>query len=219
MEELANFIHRNGNLNFTLGLIELPIYRNPDNDELIITPRVLAKTKEIERVVYRFSDKLVEEKVEKEENSRTISETVFFERLQNSVGKEVTEKFKNFVGELSSELHIIPQMGRGKKLSVNLKSTNDTCNFASIQEDGEVWFYGIVSKTEEMGNRKIGIDYLKKLAVIVNGEYYDKYKQWFWCVKRSGKYIQLVNYMKRSSDWKLLISQTMDEIRKVEEEE
>lgn len=220
MEELTNFIHRNGNLNFTLGLIELPIYRNPDNDELIVTPRVLAKTKEIERVVYRFTDKLVEEDIERgKEDSRTVSETVFFERLQNSVGKAVTDTFKAFVGELSSELYIIPKLGRGKKLSINLKSMNDSCNFASIQEDGEVWFYGIVSKTEEMGSRQIGIDYLKKLAVIVNGEYYDKYKQWFWCVKRSGKYIQLKNYMKCSNEWKSLISQIMDEIRKLEEEE
>ncbi|MCD4707652.1 MAG: hypothetical protein K8S62_07920 [Candidatus Sabulitectum sp.] len=220
MEELTNFIHRNGNLNFTLGLIELPIYRNPDNDELIVTPRVLAKTKEIERVVYRFADKSIEEETEIEEvNSRTISETVFFERLQNSVGKAVTDTFKLFIGELSSELHIISKLGRGKKLSINLKSMNDSYNFASIREDGEVWFYGIVSKTEEIGSRQIGIDYLKKLAVIVNGEYYDKYKQWFWCVKKSGKYIQLKNYMKYSSEWKSLISQTMDEIRKLEEEE
>ncbi len=219
MEELTHFIHRNGNLNFTLGLIELPIYRNPENDELIVTPRVLAKTKEIERVVYRFTEKTVEEETEiEEESSRTISETVFFERLHKSVGKAVTDTFKVFVGELSSELHIISKLGRGKKLSINLKSMNDSYNFASIQEDGEVWFYGIVSKTEEIGSRQIGIDYLKKLAVIVNGEYYDKYKQWFWCVKRSGKYIQLENYMKCSSEWKSLISQTMDEIRKLEEE-
>ncbi len=47
MEELAEYIHRNGNLNFTLGLIELPIFKNPNDDTLIITPRILAKTKEI----------------------------------------------------------------------------------------------------------------------------------------------------------------------------
>jgi signal transduction histidine kinase len=37
MEELAKYIHRNGNLNFTLGLIELPIYKNPIQEEIIIT--------------------------------------------------------------------------------------------------------------------------------------------------------------------------------------
>jgi hypothetical protein len=45
MEDLANYIHRNGNLHFTLGLIELPVFRNPTNGDLIITPRVLLKTK------------------------------------------------------------------------------------------------------------------------------------------------------------------------------
>jgi len=222
MEELASYIHRNGNLNFTLGLIELPVYKNPKNGELIVTPRILAKTKEIERIIYRISDKEIEEKENYQQEtteSKTISEKVFYERLQNSIGKETTEEFQKFVQELSSEFNIISKLGRGKRLSLNLKSSNDTYNFASIQQNGEVWFYGIVNKTEELGDRQIGIDYLKKVARIVKGEYDDNYQPWHWCVKRNGKYIQIKEYLNIKDKWKEVISETLNKINKLEEEE
>lgn len=54
MEELVAYIHRSGNLNFTMSLIEIPVYKDRDNGNLIITPRVLVKTKEIERVILSY---------------------------------------------------------------------------------------------------------------------------------------------------------------------
>jgi len=222
MEELANYIHRNGNQNFTLGLIELPVYKNPKNGELIVTPRVLAKTKEIERIIYRFSDLENENKeiVSQEKIvSKSVSEKVFFERLEKSIGIEKSEIFQKFIERLNSEFNISPKLGRGKRLSLNLKSSNDTYNFASIQENGEVWFYGIVYKTEELGDKQIGIDYLKKLAQIVNGKFDNSYKEWQWCVKRDGKYISVLDYLKIQKEWIELISETLDKINRLEENE
>ncbi len=119
---------------------------------------------------------------------------------------------------MSSDLGIIPKPGRGKKLSLNLKSSNDTYNFGSIQENGEVWFYGIVTKTGELGNRQIGIDYLTKVAAAINGEFDTNYKEWFWCVKKNGNYIKITNYLKIKTEWKNIISETLDIISKLEEE-
>lgn len=222
MEELAEYIHRNGNLNFTLGLIELPVFKNPEEDELIITPRILAKTKEIERIIYRISDNQIEERENfKSEitSSQTISEKVFFERLKNSIGESNTREFQAFTEELSSDLNIISKLGRGKRLSLNLKSSNDTYNFASIQENGEVWFYGIVNKTEEIGNKQIGIDYLKKIAFSVNGQFDDNTKEWSWSVKRNGKYIGITEYLKIKDNWKKIISETLNKINEIEQDD
>jgi len=215
MEDLANYIHRNGNLNFTLGLIELPVYKNPINGELIVTPRVLAKTKEIERIVFKIADNPSEN--QEKTITNTVSEKVFFERLQKSIGIEQTENLQTFIKTLNLELNIIQKLGRGKKLSLNLKSSNDTYNFASIQENGEVWFYGIVNKTEEIGKKQIGINYLKKLAELTNGKFDDSYKTWHWCVKRNGKYLNIIDYLKIQKEWIDLISKTLDEINKFEE--
>lgn len=219
MEELANYIHRNANLNFTLGLIEIPVYKNPDEDELIITPRILAKTKEVERIIYRISEtnEDVQQAESKEEVSQTISETVFFERLEKVIGKEKIKELKSFLESLSSDLNMITKLGRGKRLSLNLKSGDDVYNFASIQEDGDVMFYGIVYKTGEIGDKNIGINYLKELASITKGKVETKYKEWSWSVKRNGKYINIVEYLWIKDEWVKLIEETMNKINETEE--
>jgi hypothetical protein len=102
-------------------------------------------------------------------------------------GVEISDKLQEFVSNLIKEGEIITKIGRGKRVSLNLKSADDTYNFASIQENGEVWFYGMVSKTEELGHSQIGIDYLKGLDQLVEGRLDDSYKQWAWCVKKQGR--------------------------------
>jgi len=220
MEELVEYIHRNGNLNFTLALIEIPIYKNPQVGDLIITPRILAKTKEIERIVYRQVDadhEIVELKTNENSESKSISEKVFFERLENAIGSKNVNEVQDFILELKNELNIIAKLGRGKKLSLNLKSPNDTYNFACIQEDGEVWFYGIVNKTEEIGDKQLGIDYLKKLAIIVKATLDDSKKEWYWAVKRDGKYLKITEYMGSKKEWINQISRTLEAIGEIEE--
>lgn len=219
MEELANYIHQNGNLNFTLCLIELPIYKNPLGGELIITPRILAKTKEIERIIYRLAEREIETSDQEKTISKTISEKVFFERLEKSIGKIKSDELQEFINSLRSELNIISKLGRGKRLSLNLKASNDIYNFASIQESGEVWFYAIVIKTEELGDKQIGINYLKNLAKVVDGKFDNSHKEWFWCVKKSGQYINVTEYLKVKPEWKNLISDALDQIAKLEEDQ
>lgn len=213
MEEMAEYIQRNGNLNFTLALIELPVFQKPDKSELVITPRILARTVEIERTVFRTGEE--EAGVPKRPTEgKTISEKAFFERLASAVGHDQSEAFQSFVGELSSELNILPKLGRGKKLSLNLKSADDTYNFASVQENGEVWFYGIVTKTEELGKREIGVGYLRQVADLVHGTVDDSYKEWSWCVKRDGKYPSITEFLRAKRDWKQIIEDTLEAIRK-----
>lgn len=220
MEELATYIHRNGNLNFTLSLIEIPIYKNPNGDEIIVTPRILAKTKEIERIIYRISENEMENGLTdtlKPTEGKSISEKVFYERLEATIGKEKTNQLQEFINKLSAELNIITKLGRGKRLSLNLKSPNDTYNFASIQENGEVWFYGIVYKTNEIGEKQIGIDYLKNLATTIKATFDDNYSEWGWCVKRHGKYVNIAEYMNFKEEWIKIISGTLERINKIEE--
>ncbi|MBN1774827.1 MAG: hypothetical protein JW817_00020 [Clostridiales bacterium] len=149
MEDLISYVQGYGGMSFTLGLVELPVYKNPTTQQLIITPRILAKTREIERTVIRVEDgaRLTEVSTAVKETAPavTISEKDFFERLSLSRGQEITASLQHFIGDLAKE-GIITKIGRGKRLSLNLKSSDDTYNFGSIQEDGDVWFYGIVSK-------------------------------------------------------------------------
>lgn len=218
MEELVSYVSGYAGLSFTLSLIEIPVYKDPDNGDLIIAPRILCKTKEIERTLVRIkeTDRL-EETPGKEPiapKSKSLSEKDFYERLAESMGEGVAKRLEEFINDLSKEFGIIPKIG--KRPSLNVKSGDDTYNFASVQDDGEVWFYGIVSKTEQAGNSQIGIDYLKQLADIVGGQFDDSAKQWSWQVKRNGKYIKIDEYLKVSDKWKKLIGDTLGKIEKLE---
>jgi hypothetical protein len=218
VEELTSYIQRNTNLNFTLGLIEIPVFKNTKTEELIITPRIIAKTKEIERIVYRISENFAETVInEKQENqnSISISEKVFYERLEKYIGKEKQQILCEFIQQLTDELNFVSKLGRGKRLSLNIKSPNENYNFASIQESGEVWFYGITY----IGNKQIGVDYLKKLATLLNANFDDSYKEWQWCIKRNGKYLSVIEYLNKKDDWKKIIIDTLDKIKMIEEQQ
>ncbi|MBI9094681.1 MAG: hypothetical protein JEY71_07350 [Sphaerochaeta sp.] len=221
MEGLSDFIQRYGNMNFTLSLVELPIYKIPSTGQLIITPRIIAKTKEIERIIYQISDGTTGEKrgVVEDSESKTITEKVFFERLEKNIGKQSSDRVHRFIKRLGEELDVYPVVGRGKKLSLNLKTNDETYNFASLQETGEVMFFGIVNKASELGHPEIGREYLEKLAVIVGGYLDDTVTTFSWGVRqRSRKYFSIDNYLEHVDEWIALIRETIDRLRDVEED-
>jgi len=215
MEGLSDFIQRYGNLNFTLSLVELPIYKIPSTGQIIITPRIIAKTKEIERIIYQISDE--KRSVVEEAESKTITEKVFFEQLEKNIGKQTSDSVQRFIKRLGDELDVYPVVGRGKKLSLNLKSNDETYNFASLQETGEVMFFGIVNKTSELGHPEIGREYLEKLAAIVGGYLDDSVSTFSWGVRQANrKYFNVKTYLKHEDEWITLIRETIDRLRDAE---
>jgi len=220
MEELSDFLQRYGNLQFTLALVEMPIFRIPASDELIITPRIIAKTKEIERIIYRISEgtpKKIQD-VQAENDSKTISEKVFFERIEQNIGTALAQEVQRLLQRLDDELNIKGTLGRGKKLSLNLKTTDGLYNFASLQESGEVFFYGIVEKAAELGHEEIGREYLEKLATLVGGYVDDTNYRFGWSVRQKNRtYFPISSYLEHEDAWISLIAETIKNLREVEE--
>lgn len=218
VEELASFLHQYGNLNFTLSMVEIAVYKLSDG-RVLLTPRILAKTAEIVRSIIRIDHdgNVSTEPVTTVEKASSNSEREFMDRLSTNLNRVIVDSLKSFTDELYEQYGIAPRMGRGKKLSFNLKSADDRYNFASVQETGEVWFYGIVSKTDEIGARDIGMSYLKQLAEIVDAEFDDSYAEWNWCVRRNKNYLSIDEYLKQRDEWKELIGDTLKRIAKHEE--
>jgi hypothetical protein len=55
VEAIGEYLQRHAGLHFTLGLVELPIYRLPDGSRLVV-PRILARTHVITRTVVALPD-------------------------------------------------------------------------------------------------------------------------------------------------------------------
>lgn len=208
--ELTEFLERHATLRFTFGLVELPVYRL-DSENVLVTPRVIAKTLEIVRavVVLDHGESRVLSEVDEQAVAQSSSETVFFDRLTQSRGTAVASGVRDLVNELRIRLGIVTKLGRGKHLSLNLKSANDGLNFGSIQQDGLVYFYGIVNKAAELGDRDVGQEYLDNLATIVDGSVDRSMKEWHWCVKKNGEYLQVDELLAKKSEMIEVIDVTL----------
>jgi len=61
------------------------------------------------------------------------------------------------------------------------------------------------------------MDYLIKLAKIVNASFDDSKNEWYWSVKRNGKYLNIIEYLNFKDGWKKQISDTLETINKIED--
>jgi len=221
-EELLSFLNTHARMQFVLSFVEMPVFQFQTDDKYIITPRVIATTRELHRYIdVDSSSNTVSSVTGKSqtvsEPSKSISEEVFYERLGQNLTPEVSGNLRIFVSSLQSEYLIRPKLGRGKSLSLNLKSNDDRFNFASIQETGQILHYGIVDKTDEAGDESIGIDYLKKLAAMIDGQFFDGYSRWQWCVKKDGSYPLVSDYLAKQQVWKDAIHQVIEQVKRIED--
>jgi len=213
MEDLVNYIHRSGNLHFTLGLIELPIYENIEKNEIIITPRILAKTKEIPRTIYLFSDKPIEEDNQLEqtkEKSQTISEQVYFERLGKNIGSEMMKALEQLITTLDFQFNIKLSSGRGKTLGTIKLKLNDW-NFGGIDEKGVVRFWENGRWKDDGG--KLYIKYTQKITELANGQLSCGYVK-----KANGKLFDVSDLLEIKDKWIAILKETINDIYRLEEE-
>jgi hypothetical protein len=220
MESLVQYLQGQGSLNFSMSLLEVPVFKHPYDNELVLAPRILAKTTDLERTVIRVVEKAPHSKEELDEPpamSTSVSEKVFYERLSQSKGNTIAQALKEFMEVLARDLGILSKLGHGKRLSLNIKSPDDTYNFGSVQETGEVWFYGIVVKTAQLGDEKIGTEYLHNLAALMNAGVDKDSKPWSWSVKRNKQYIMIDEYLARRIQWQELIRNTLQKIQTLED--
>lgn len=101
IEAMVDYIQQTPQLHFTLALVELQVYElNEENKPLLVIPQIVARTKEITRVVVRVEAKEIQSirvevdteikaPGEKKSSPRTtITEEAFFDELTNHVQSE-----------------------------------------------------------------------------------------------------------------------------------
>ena len=65
-EQLTEFLQRHVGLHFTLALVELSLWRMPGAGQVLVQPRILARTVQIERAVIRIEDSGTQARVQVE---------------------------------------------------------------------------------------------------------------------------------------------------------
>ena len=110
VEHLTEFLQQHVGLHFTLSLVELSLWRHPDHDNILIQPRIIARTVQIERAVIRLDSgvavPLATDITQRSASASaprptTITEQQFYERL-GSVDPALPDALRSFIAELST---------------------------------------------------------------------------------------------------------------------
>ncbi|MDZ7612779.1 MAG: hypothetical protein U5K51_02910 [Flavobacteriaceae bacterium] len=109
VEDMVDYYRHHLN-SFTLGLIELQVYKNPNSTEdLIVIPNLLTRTREITRAIIKIENATAgtlvkvetafseSKEATKSFNRNTITEDDFFEQLTQNTDKE-NQFFKTNIG-------------------------------------------------------------------------------------------------------------------------
>jgi hypothetical protein len=218
VENIANFLQAHSGLNFTFALVELAVFRTPEDlsQGLIVEPRVLARTVEVERAVVRIEggEISVEEPVDQVVTHKKLGQRVkiteeeFYEGLKEA-DPEVVKPLKNFLSHVEDRGLVVSHGGA----SMIIHWVDDDLgkvNFGTFFKDGTFHTNYLCYTADKAGDLSIGLDYLKTIADLIgNATVLDKGRHWTWCVKRHGKRPPIKDILKHSDQWLDLIDGTI----------
>ena len=200
-ENLIRFLNEYSRLSFTLSMVEINLYSTSNG--VLAVPNVLLKTTEIKRVIYQTSNELPTTVDEEKPTSATESE--FYNRLEQNLGKDKADSIRNMINDLSNKYNLVSVLGRGKHISLNLKSSDEYFNLASFQEKGDIEFYGIVYNAGRLNHKEIGIEYLDTIAAFTNARVTKEKQEWSWKVRHDNKDILAMELVENKEKWEQAI--------------
>ena len=211
VEQIASFLEKHAYLNFSLSLLEIEVFSLPETEHLIIQPRIIAQTVDVERAVIRIEGgKVITEmpnlNSDKPSARSKVSEQIFFE----SLSLDVAQPLKHLIHHLKDEGFVIEPGDNSLKVKWNLAET--LINFLVINNYGTCRNFGIASVTEKLGVPEIGLYYLNNLAELLDDSYvYHKPTNKFWTTvkKKDGTDITVHEILTKQTEWLNLLQETI----------
>ena len=218
VEHIADFLQKYAHLNFGFALVEFGIFKLPDHlgSSYLVQPRLVTQTVEIERAAFRIEDGQIvplapsENKEDSIRKPTKISEQVFFEKL---AADPETKTDLNALFEKMQDLGVNVEPGRQN--TVRLKSSVYGSNFGVIHVNGEFWNCSIASATEEIGRPEIGVEYLEKLAALLDHGFVKRTaNRFWWTVKiktgRTERYAKIAELLAVQDKWLEILQATLN---------
>jgi hypothetical protein len=219
VESLSSFLQLHAGFHFALGIVEMPVFRLPHGG-LIVQPRVLARTVNIERGIVKVADghRAIVESVQKhgadETGRRTsISQERLLEILA-AVEPGLPSAILSFA-DRAADLGVVLDEAT-KSLQLRWRGPGDQ-SFAlgGINEHGEFLTYNVNWQADFIGHIELAHEYLEKIAALIGGEVRKTVKPGRWHVTLKGTK-QVPNAMvllTRQDEWLALIGEYTEKLR------
>lgn len=207
VEEMVDYLQTNAQLQFTLGIVELQVYKNPTNEsDLIVIPNLITRTREITRAIIKIENSNIdniitvetdfkEEKQKSNSLRTTITEEDFFDQLQQNTDRESVEIAKHIL-QVSKEKGFYIEWRTGGFVAKILDPAGSGQKITLYVTDRKGLFYigWSSNQLEKIGlNKQISFDFAQRTAKIV-GLQVDTKKKHNW-----NKYM-IVKEMKNKFD-------------------
>jgi len=176
VERMAEFLQQTPQLGFTLGLIEIGLFRTQSDkpDSLFVQPRIIARTREITRAVVeircpiRPDDVVVSVPPEAEAAGPTLDR--FYEHLTASAGPEVVKFVKWSVAEAETrQLEVVAK--EHLRFWYENELTGDKFPFGFLRKNGLYEARSLVKACEQAGvPREIGTGFLDEVARLIGAQ-------------------------------------------------
>lgn len=223
VESISEFLNNYGHLNFTFALIEETVFELPEilGKGFLVHPRIIARTVEIERTIIRLEhESMVSESLALETKSRSaggtrikITEEEFYKDLKIADPSAV-ELLPGFI-EKCKDLGFYMKFGDSSLMLHWDNSSDYNFNFATFRKDGKIHTNYFLEKTDRIGHREIGEQYLERLASLIDGEVIKSGNLWVWHVKKNNDLPTISETLKKEEEWLELIQETVERINQV----
>lgn len=205
-ESLKDFLQQHAGFHFTLGLIETAVHELPDK-QLLVQPRILARTLNIERAVITLVDGKASASPSPSAEAQatspraiSLSEESYFERLQ-SAKPETAAALKTLVAA-ASDIGVFLDVAT-KSVSLKWESPlGRLFNLGGIDLEGRLTTYSVCRAPHAMGHVEVGQAYLEALAGIADAQVRQTKTVVEWYLVSIGTTLpSALPALRRASDW------------------
>ncbi|MEX0700820.1 MAG: hypothetical protein WD069_01880 [Planctomycetales bacterium] len=235
VEHMTEYLQRSPQLHFTLGLVEIGLY-SPDRertDELIVQPRIVARTREVERAIVTIRGDIKPGDVEVSfppvnpiipPPRRTITEQEFLEELRAAGGPDIVEFSSSVIADAANHDLEVQWGTFGPSLRYVDDEAGMVITFGRRHRAGVLGETQLVREQCEAAQlpKHIWEEYLADLAALVPGATRED-----WVSVRSGKQNSMVtmghgakgpkpplrSLAPKKDEWFELIDRTIERIR------
>jgi hypothetical protein len=182
VEEMVDFLSNTPQIQFTLGLVELQFYKNPNVEgELIAIPNLITRTREITRAIVKIENStngnvtietdFIEEKVKPITARTTITEDDFFEQLQQNTDHESAEFAKHILATVKEKGYFV-EWRQGAFVAKILDPNGSGSKITLFVTDRKGLFYLMQSgdQLKRLGmSNEISLIYAKNTSELIKG--------------------------------------------------
>jgi hypothetical protein len=214
-ENIAAFLQKHAGLSFAFGLVEERLFQMPGSQQILVQPRILAKTVEIGRFIVRAeTGAVVTEDVEvlspsgsspaRSKTARTLTESILIEEVAGN--SSLADDLRRLFQRIKDEGFDLVPTERGGSLKVVPPGTG--LNLMAFRRDGTV--------ANVCGQAEIGLWYLHELAKLLTSSYVREFEDKKSCriMHLNDTWVRIDEIVAIQDQWINLIKQVLSQLNK-----